>query len=139
VDPATGNEQEVSQDGLLVSPYQLDVQQDGSLLVANWDLNTTELLRIDPSTGAQSTAFAGIDTTAVPGMARDATGGEYLTGIPWAKLLTATSGTLLHFDGTSVSTVASFPFGVQGIYVFPGSSPVPTRNETWGGIKGKYR
>jgi hypothetical protein len=140
VDPLTGSQQDVSQDGLLASPFQLDVQQDGSLLVANWDFGSSELLRIDPITGAQSTIVAGIDTTAIPGMARDASGGEYLTGVPGGNIFTgAPTGLLLYFNGTSVSTVASFPFGVHGIYIFPGSSPVSTQTLTWGAVKGKYR
>ena len=139
VDPATGNEAIVSQDGLVVSPFQLDFQQDGSLLVSNWDFSSSELLRINPGNGSQTTLVAGIDTTSIPGMARDAQGGEYLTGVPWLDEFTKTTGKLLHFDGTSVSTVASFPFGVHAIYIFPGSSPVPTQNKTWGAIKGKYR
>src|SRR5262249_17900420 len=75
VNSGTGDQNFVSQDGFLVNPLQLDFQQDGSLLVSNWDFNTSELLRINPNTGAQSTIVAGLDTTAIPGMARDGSGG----------------------------------------------------------------
>jgi len=122
-----------------VGPLQLEFQADGSLLVANWDWNTTELLRIDPSTGAQSTLVAGLDEISIPGIARDANGGDYLTAVPWFDEYTATTGKLLHFDGAHLTTLADFPFGVHGLYVFPGTPPVPTKSSTWGGIKGKYR
>jgi len=118
---------------------QLEFQQDGSLLVFNYDLGVTALLRVDPVSGATTKLVAAPDNLNMRGIARDADGGDYLTATPDFMIINPTTGKLFHFDGTTLAPLAEFPFGVRGIYVFPGAGPVPTRNRTWGEIKGLYR
>jgi hypothetical protein len=139
INVATGSNTCVSCQGL-ISPFQIEFLDSSSLLVSNWVGNSTDLIRMNPGTGALTTLVTGISDL-IPGLARDSEGGVYMTGTPWSDQfgLQTKLGDLLHFDGASVTKMASFPFPLNSLYVFPGSSPVPTKSSTWGGLKGRYR
>jgi hypothetical protein len=135
--PVTKQWAHLAQYPAVLNPMQLEFQQDGSLLVFDNESGPTALLRVDPVSGASTKLADGPYDFWMRGIARDANAGDYLAGAPGGFL--PTTGTLFHFDGTTLTPLADFPFGLRGIYVFPGTGPVPTQNRTWGGIKGLYR
>jgi len=136
VNIATGDQTLVSEDGSFFNLENLVFAQDGSILVLNWAASSTSLIRVDPGNGSQTELVSGIPWF-MTGMGRDDNGRVYLGA---GDRDVTTSGALLEYDGgSSVSTLATLPFGVQALVAVPGAGPVPTRPGTWGFVKGLYR
>jgi len=128
---STGNQTEITVDGFLFNPEQLTFGEDGSILISNWTGISTDLVRVDPATGAQTELVAEAAGSRAPGLALDGQGGAYLGD---------ESGELLRWSGAgTVTTVATFPFAIQAICVIPGNGPVRAQGSTWGGVKALYR